>query len=94
MLRNKSGTSSAIASRTVRASSLMCSIPIPPDPGYPCEDKPNTAFPDTGNSNMDNPCLENRLQLNKQKNPEEPNTYSPSTEGFLSFFIHINECIP
>ena len=31
---------------------------------------------------MDNPCLENRPQLNKEKrNPEEQNTDSPSTEG-------------
>ena len=31
---------------------------------------------------MDNPCLENRPQLNKEKrNPEEQNTHSPSTEG-------------
>ena len=31
---------------------------------------------------MDNPCLENRLQLNKEKrNPEEQNTDSSSTEG-------------
>ena len=30
---------------------------------------------------MDNPCLENRPQLNKEKrNPEEQNTHSPSTE--------------
>ena len=31
---------------------------------------------------MDNPCLENRPQLNKEKrNPEKQNTDSPSTEG-------------
>jgi len=57
-------------------------IPHSPDTGQPCEDESDPAFPDAEKLDRDNPCLENRPQLNKGKRyPEELNSNSLSTKG-------------
>jgi len=49
---------------------VIYETPHPMDTDQPCEDESDTSCSDTENPDINNPCLENRPQLNKkEKNP-------------------------
>ena len=53
-----------------RAEDVYKRQPHPMDTDQPCEDESDTSCSDTENPDINNPCLENRPQLNKkEKNP-------------------------
>lgn len=46
---------------------VIYETPHPMDTDQPCEDESDTSCSDTENPDINNPCLENRPQLNKEE---------------------------
>lgn len=58
---------------------MSSASPQPLNTDQSCEDEPGTVCPDTKNPDIDNPCLEIWLQLNKdRKNTDLSNTKGPN----------------